>query len=141
MSRTHGKNSDFSFNGTAIEGELDSIVQSIDVPAAPVTAFADAYEVALAGKKNTTYELSGTLDIEDGDAERLMMAQIGSGAVSTIFDPTGSGPAANAPEYRATASGLTGTLVKQLTISLPQGDRASIKASLQVSGQLTRAVA
>lgn len=141
MGRTHGKNSNLSFNGTQIEGELSGITQNIEVPAAGITSFADVYENALAGKKNTTYELDGLLDMEAGVGESLILAQIGSGGVSTIFDPTGSGPAADAPLYKCTASGLTGALVKSISISLPVGDKAGWKASLQVSGQLTRATA
>lgn len=141
MARKFGGNADFSFNGTAIEGELSSITQNIAVPTADITAFMDAWQVGLAGKKNTTYDLEGTLDMEEGVAESLILAQIGNGRVSAIFDPTGSGPGADAPEYRATASGLTGTLVKSVRISLPVGSKAGFSASLQVSGELTREVA
>jgi len=140
-SRVHGKNADFSFNAVALEGELDSIVQNITAPEAEITSFTDVYQNFLAGKKGTTYELAGTLNMAAAGADVTLFGQIGSGRVSTIFDPTGSGPAANAPEYQCTASGLTGTLVKSYRLSLPVGGKAALSATLQVSGTLSRAVA
>jgi len=141
MGRTHGKNADFSFNAVAIEGELESIAQNITVPEAEITSFADAYQNFVAGKKSTTYELAGMVNMAAAGADVTLFGQIGAGGVSTIFDPTGSGPAANAPEYQCTASGLTGTLVRSYRISLLVGGKAAISATLQVSGLISRAVA
>ena len=140
-SRVHGKNSDFSFNGVAIEGELDSIAQTITAPPAEITSFTDVYQNFVAGKKGTTYELAGTVNMAAAGADVTLFGQIGAGRVSTIFDPTGNGPAADAPEYQVTASGLTGTLVKSYRISLPVGGKAALSATLQVSGAISRAVA
>lgn len=139
-SRTHGKNADFSFNGVAIEGELETIAQNIAAPPAEITSFADAYQNFVSGKKGTTYELAGTLNMAAAGADVTLFGQIGSGGVSTIFDPTGIGPGANAPEYQVTASGLTGTLVRFYRITLPVGGKAALSATLQVSGAVSRAV-
>jgi len=137
--RIHGKLSEFSFNGTPIEDELTAIVQNVDVPAADITSFSDAWQNARAGKATSSYDLDGVLDMEVGVAESLIFAQIGNGGVSTIFDATGSGPGADAPVYKCTASGLTGALVKSISISLPVGDKASFKSNIQISGALVRA--
>lgn len=141
MARVHGKTSLYSFNGTDIESELDTITMNATVPEADITAFDGAWQNFLAGKKNVTYDLAGTLDLASGSAEQVIVDQIGSGNVSTIFDLTGSGPNTNDPEYQCTSSGLTGTLVRSVSISLPVGARASFSASLQNSGSTTRAVA
>ena len=47
--RSHGKDADFSFNGVALEDELNQISLSFDVPTADITAFADAYQNVLDG--------------------------------------------------------------------------------------------
>ena len=111
------------------------------MPEAEITSFLDAYQNFLAGKKGATYELTGMVNMAAAGADVTLFGQIGSGGVSTIFDPTGSGPAANAPEYQVTVSGLTGALVKSYRISLPVGGKAALSATLQVSGAISRAVA
>ncbi len=141
MARTHGKSADLSFNGVALGGWLDTVTLNASVSPGDITAFTDAYQNALSGKKNVTLELSGTMDTAAAAIDATIFAAIGAGAKSTIFDPTGAGPAANAPEYQCTASGLAGTLVKSYSISLPVGEKASIKVSLQNSGLTSRAVA
>lgn len=140
-SRTHGKDLNFSYNGTGIESELNSVTITFAPPEAEITSFADTWGNYLAGKKNTTIEIDGTLDMAASTAEALILAQIGSGNVSTIHDATGSGPGANAPQYKCTSSGLTGTLVGSVRISLPVGEKAGFSATLQNSGSTTRAVA
>ncbi len=141
MSRVHGKNSDFSFNTVALEGELNSVTMNVNVPPADVTAFADTYQVALAGKKNVTTEIAGALDMLAGAGNDNIFQAVGNGPKSTIFDLTGSGPGANAPEYQCTAAGITGVYVTRYHISLPVGDKAGYTASLQHSGLTSRAVA
>ena len=71
MARTHGKDSNFSFNGVAIEDELNSITMNATVGETDVTAFNDAYQNFLAGKKNVTFDVAGSVDMDfasDGDA-------------------------------------------------------------------------
>ena len=144
MARTHGKDSDFSYNALALEDELNSIVQTIDVPEAEITAFADTYANFLAGKKSVKTEIQGSADIDalvTVQGWKTLFAGIGAGPKSTVFDPVGTGPAAGAPEYQCTSSGLTGVLVAQLKLSLPVGGAASYSATLQHSGSTTRATA
>ena len=57
MARTHGKDSNFSFNGVAIEDELNSVTMNATVAEAEVTAFSDTYQNFIAGKKNVTLSL------------------------------------------------------------------------------------
>ena len=123
---------------------MNSIVQTIDVPEAEITAFADVYGNFLAGKKSVKTEIQGSADIDaltSVQGVKTLYAGIGAGPKSTVFDPTGTGPAAGAPEYQCTTSGLTGVLVANLKISLPVGDAARYSATLQHSGSTTRAVA
>ena len=141
MGRVHGKNANFSYNAVAMEDELDSIIQTATVPKADITAFNDAWQNVLAGKKSVATEVAGTLDPAAGAGDATLFAGIGAGPLSTIFDPTGSGPGANDPEYQCTLSGLTGALVKSYRITLPVGERAGYSATLQHSGSTTRAVA
>lgn len=141
MARVAGKDADFSFNGVAIESQSNNIVMTVAVPEVEITAFADAYGNFLAGKKNVTTEITGTLDMASGAADITIFEAIGGGTKSIVFDPTGSGPGANAPEFQCTASGLTGGYVASHHISLPVGDKASFSTTFQHSGQTTRAVA
>ena len=125
----------------AIEDELNSITINFEVPEAEITAFADAWQNFLAGKKNTKTEIAGTLDMAAGAGDVTLFEGFGAGPKTTIFDPTGSGPGAADPEYQCSASGLTGVLIESYNISLPVGGAATYTASLQHSGSTTRATA
>jgi len=142
MARTHGKDSNFSFNGVAIEDELSSITMNATVAEAEVTAFADAYSNFLAGKKTVTFDVSGSLDMAatQGDATIFDHLTLTSGPKTLIYDPDGAGPDTNSPEYTCTSSGLTGALCTNYTINLPVGGAATYSATFQCSGSTTRAV-
>jgi len=143
MARTHGKDSNFSFNGVAIEDELNSVTMNATVAEAEVTSFNDSYGNFFAGKKSVSFDVSGLLDMDfasDGDATIFDHISLMSGPKTLIFDPDGAGPDTNSPEYTCTSSGLTGAICSSYTISLPVGDAASYSASFQCSGSTTRAV-
>ena len=142
MARTHGKDSNYSFNGVAIEDELNSITMNATVGESDVTSFADTYQNFIAGKKNVTFDVSGTLDMaaSQGDATIFDHITLTSGPKTLVFDPDGAGPDTNSPEYTCTSSGLTGALVTSYSISLPVGGAATYSASFQCSGATTRAV-
>ena len=143
MARTHGKDSNYSFNGIAIEDELNSITMNASVGESEVTSFNDAYQNFIAGKKNITFDVSGSLDPAlsgGGDATIFDHITLISGAKSIVFDPDGAGPDTNSPEYRCTASGLTGALCTSYTINLPVGGAATYSATFQCSGETTRVV-
>ncbi len=142
MSRIHGKSALYSFNAVTLQDELSQVVMTVDVPAADTTAFADAYQTALAGKKSVRTEITGTYDPAASQGDATLFGNVNGGAlVSTIFDLTGSGPAADNPEYQCTASGLSGALVASYKLNLPVGDKANYSATIQNSGLTTRAVA
>jgi len=139
VARVHGKDTNFSYNAVAIEDELNSVSITFDIPAADITAFADAWQNFVAGKPSVSTEIAGTLDMAAGAGDVTLFEGFGAGPKSTVFDPTGSGPGANDPEYQCTASGLTGVLVADYNISLPVGGPATYRATLQHSGDTTRA--
>ena len=141
MARTHGKDSNFSFNGVAIEDELNSVTMNASVAESDVTAFADVYQNFLAGKKNVTFDIAGSLDMaaSQGDATIFDHITLTSGPLTLVFDPDGAGPDTNSPEYTCTSSGLTGALVTNYSITLPVGGAATYSASFQCSGSTTRA--
>jgi hypothetical protein len=143
MARTHGKDTNFSFNGVAIEDELNSVTMNATVSESEITSFNDSYGNFLAGKKSVSFDVSGLLDADfasDGDATIFDHISLMSGPKTLIFDPDGAGPDTNSPEYTCTSSGLTGAICSSYTISLPVGDAASYSASFQCSGSTTRAV-
>jgi hypothetical protein len=143
MARTHGKDSNFSFNSVAIEDELNSVTMNATVAESEITAFNDAYQNFLAGKKNVTFDVAGGLDPDfasDGDATIFDHIALTSGPKTLVYDPDGAGPDTNSPEYTCTSSGLTGAMVSSYTISLPVGGAASYTATFQCSGATTRAV-
>ena len=143
MARTHGKNTNFSFNGVAFEDELNSVTMNASVAESDVTAFADTYQNFLAGKKSVSFDVAGSLDADfsgDGDATIFDHLTLTSGAKTLVFDPDGSGPDTNSPEYTCTASGLTGAICSSYSIDLPVGGAATYSATFQCSGATTRAV-
>jgi len=142
MARTHGKDSNFSFNGVAIEDELSSITMNATVAESDVTAFSDTYGNFLAGKKGVSFDVAGSLDMaaSQGDATIFDHLTTSSGPKTLVFDPDGAGPDTNSPEYTCTSSGLTGAICSSYTINLPVGGAATYSASFQCSGSTTRAV-
>ena len=143
MARTHGKDSNFSFNGVAIEDELNSITMNANVVESDITAFSDTYQNFIAGKKNVTFDVAGSVDMSlagGGDATIFDHITLVSGPKTLIFDPDGAGPDTNSPEYTCTSSGLTGAICSSYSISLPVGGAATYAASFQCSGSTTRAV-
>jgi hypothetical protein len=143
MARTHGKDSNFSFNSVAIEDELSSITMTASVTESDITAFGDVYQNFLAGKKDVSFDVSGALDADfasDGDATIFDHITLTSGPKTLVYDPDGAGPDTNSPEYTCTSSGLTGAMVSSYVISLPVGDAATYTATFQCSGSTTRAV-
>jgi len=139
--RLHGKDSNYSYNGVAIEGELNSIVINFEVPEADITSYLDAWGNFLAGKKNVKTDIAGSWDAVSGGGDDTIFAAFGTGPVTTVFDLSGSGPGSDDPEYTCTASGLTGVLIESYSITLPVGGAATYAASLQHSGSTVRAVA
>ena len=143
MARTHGKDSNFSFNGVSIEDELNSVTMNATVAEADITAFADVYQNFLAGKKSVSFDVAGSADMSfsgQGDATIFAHITLTSGPKTLIFDPDVAGPDTNSPEYTCTSSGLTGAMCSSYTINLPVGDAATYSATFQCSGSTTRAV-
>ena len=142
MARTHGKDSNFSFNGVAIEDELNSITMNATVAESDISAFGDTYQTFLAGKKNITFDVSGALDMAASQGDVTIFDHIHSisGPKTLVYDPDGAGPDTNSPEYTCTSSGLTGALCTSYTINLPVGGAATYSATFQCSGSTTRAV-
>ena len=141
MARVHGKDVNFAFNAVNLEASLNSVTMTFDVPEADITSFNDAWQNFLAGKPNIKTEIAGTLDMAAAAADVTLFEAFGAGPLTTSFDPTGSGPAADDPEYVCTSSGLSGVLVESYTINLPVGGAATYSASLQHSGSTVRNVA
>ena len=142
MARTHGKDSNFSFNGVAIEDELNSITMNATVAESDISAFSDTYQNFIAGKKNVTFDVAGSLDMaaSQGDATIFDHLHTTSGPKTLVFDPDGAGPDTNSPEYTCTSSGLTGAICSSYSINLPVGGAATYSATFQCSGSTTRAV-
>ena len=141
MARTHGKESNFSFNSVAIEDELNSITMNATVAESEVTAFSDTYQNFIAGKKGVSFDVAGTLDLatSQGDATIFDHIHTTSGPKTLVFDPDGAGPDSTSPEYTCTSSGLTGAICSSYTITLPVGGAATYSATFQCSGSTTRA--
>jgi len=137
MARTFGGNADFTLGATALESWLNSITMNVDVPVSEITAFSDTYQNVVAGKKNVTLELAGVLDTTSAAADAIIFGCIGKGVATMTFKPLGSTTA----YYQTSSSGLTGTLVKSYSISLPVGDKGSFTASLQDSASTVRKTA
>lgn len=106
-----------------------------------MTSFSDAYQNFLAGKQKVRTDIEGSYDQVASQGIVTIYGAITGGPVSTVFDPTGDGPATNDPEYQCTSSGLAGVLVDSFVMAFPVGERASYSATMQHSGSTTRATA
>ena len=138
MARLFGGNADVVFDSVALEGELESMTLNFSVTTGGVTAFSDPYTVVVAGKKNTTLDVSGSLSTTSGEGDATIFGAIGAGVKDLVVEPGGGSASANNPSYQCSASGLAGTLVSSYSISLPVGDRATYTASFQCSQNTTR---
>ena len=138
MVRIHGKNVNYKYNTIDIEDELNSVSISFTAPPAEITSFADAWQNFLSGKKNAKTDIGGTLDMALAKGEATLFNSFGKGPVSTELQFTGSAAGSNTPAYETAASGLTGTYLESLNISLPVGGAATYSATLQHSGATTR---
>lgn len=136
--RLFGGNADVVFDSVALEGELESMTLNFSVTTGEVTAFADAYAVMVAGKKNTTLDVSGSLSTTAGEGDATIFGAIGAGVKNLVVEPGGGSPGGDNPSYQCTASGLAGTLVSSYSINLPVGDRATYTATFQCSKSTTR---
>ena len=139
MARIYGGNADLYLDDQWLEGAIDSITINFTVPSGDITAFTDVYQNVVAGKKNTTLDLSGSWDPAADKEDEVIFECIGASYVDSKFEPTGSVDANN-PSYNCTAALLVGTLVSGYSISLPVGEAAKFTASLQNSGSTLRAV-
>lgn len=135
MARKSAKDANYQFNAVAIEDSLSETTQEATVSEADITAFTDEYQNALVGKANIATSLTGSYDPATGKSILTLFAAIGSGPVTTVFQPGGDATG----QYSCTASGLTGALVRDLTMRFPVGDKASFTAVIQHSGATTRA--
>ena len=138
MSRIFGGNADFNFDSQAIEDELSSVTMTFDVATGDVTAFDDAYQNVVAGKKSTRVDIVGAFDATDDQADDVIFSAFDSTVKTLYFIPGGGSASANNPKYNTTASGLTGALVSRHSLNLPVGDKASFTTSFQLSGSTTR---
>lgn len=138
MARLYGGNADLYLDDTQIEGWMDSVSISFDVGIGNITSFTDVFENVVAGKKNTTIDISGSHDTATSAADEVIFECIGAGVKTTKLEFSSDSVSANNPSYQCTASGLVGSFISRYSISLPVGDKASFTASIQNSGETTR---
>jgi len=134
MARIAGKLANFSFDGPAMEDELNSIEMSVDINLPDVTCFGDLAETFVEGIPTSSFAVSGFWDPAAGGADITIMTQIGSGAAAIVFQPTGESAGADDPNY--TGVGIT----KSYRIRAEVGGPVTYDASFQVSGALSRGV-
>ena len=90
MARTHGKDTNFSFNGVAIEDELSSVTMDIAVGESDITAFNDTYQNFLAGKPTATVDISGFADLASSQGDATIFGELGLEGEEWDFEPDGS---------------------------------------------------
>jgi len=90
VARTHGKDADFSFDSVALEDELNTVTLTFDVPEADATAFADTYQVPIAGKPTATIEVQGSWDPASSQGDATIFNELGLEAEEWDFEPDGT---------------------------------------------------
>ena len=134
MARRAGINSNFSFDGSAIEDELNSLTQTIDNTLTEVTAFADTGAEFVEGLHNGKYSVAGAWDSAVNQGDSKIFGVIGYGERAEVFQPTGNTPNTNDPNYKANA------LVSSYSITSEVGGAVTYSAEFQVSGIVDRDV-
>ncbi len=134
MARRPGINADFTFDGFALEAELNSAVQSIDNTLTEVTAFADDGAEFVEGLHNAKFSLSGASDFGVNKGDQTIFEVIGNGERPVVFQPTGTTDAADHPNYKANV------LVTSYTITSPVGGAVTYTVDLQDNGPVDRDV-
>ena len=134
MSRRSGKNANFSFDGLAIEGELNSIAQNIDNTLTEVTAFADSGAEFVEGLMNVKHSLAGACDFDVNKGDNKLFGVIGYGERAYIFQPTGNTDGVNDPNYKGNA------LVSSYSITAEVGGATTYTADIQTNGVVDRDV-
>lgn len=101
MARIHGENANFTFDGVAIEDELNSIDQEIRQEISEVTAFADTAQQHVEGKYGWSQQVAGFFDGAAAQGDATIFTAIGAGEQAVLFDPVGGGTggAADNPVY------------------------------------------
>ena len=90
MARTHGKDADFSFDGVAIEDELNSATLNFTVTEAEITSFSDSWQNFLAGKPTATLDVSGFADLASSQGDATIFGELGLEGEEYDFEPDGS---------------------------------------------------
>lgn len=119
MARVHGKDADFSFDSTAMEGYLSNVRLNFAVPEADITAFGDSYQNFLAGKPGATIDVDGFWDTTpDG----VIFGELGLDAEEWDFEPNGG-------------TGYDGfAIVTSYTITAPVNGAVGMSMSLRHNG-------
>ena len=90
MARTHGKDSDFSFDSVALEDELSSVTLTFTVPETEITAFSDGWQNFLAGKPTATVSASGFWDPASSQGDATIFGELGLEGEEWDYEPDGS---------------------------------------------------
>ena len=80
---------DFVFNAVALEDELNDVSLMFDVPSADITAFADVYQTALAGKPGAKMSMGGFWDPAASQGDATIFAALGGVGLTWDFEPAG----------------------------------------------------
>ena len=80
---------DFTFNAVLLEDELASANLNFDVPSADITAFADVYQNALAGKPGFNMDVAGSYDPAASQGDATIFAALGGVGLTYDVEPNG----------------------------------------------------
>jgi len=78
-----------AFDSVQLEDEANSVTMTFDVPPANVTAFADVYQVSVAGKPSAKLDIQGAWDPAAAQGDATIFAELGGVAKAYDFEPGG----------------------------------------------------
>lgn len=122
MARGAIASADFSFDSVVLEGEVNSVTLTFDVPPADITSFTDAYQNVVAGKPSAKFDIAGSWNPTAAQGDATIFGELGQEAEEWDFEPDGT-------------TGYNGfAVVTNYTITASVTDAVKYTASFQHNG-------
>lgn len=134
MAKRASANINYSVNAVALECQLTSIAKNVKQEVVKVDGFCSVGPEKIVGNYDHDTQLEAFWDGAAGQIDATLFGMLGSAGVATVFQPTGSGPDTNDPNY------LTNEVLESYSIKGSVGQPISCSATLQGNAALTRDV-
>lgn len=130
MAKIHGKSAYIAINSTALQADANSITINIGVDTGETTAFGEAWDTFVEGNANWTVDADFFYNAASSQADPVLFGLIGGGSKTIEIGPEGN--STGQTKYSGSV------ILTSMSPSVPVGEAATISASFQGTGALTR---